>query len=426
LKLPNDIEVKLTLTQPQTDYLKLTCKYPAFVAGFGSGKSQIMCVDAVLDSMEGGSDSLVALYEPTYDLVRLILAPRMQQVLSDFGVAYKYNKSENIIYTSSSQFGDFVLRTLDNPARIVGYESFRAKIDELDTLKKEHARDAFNKIIARNRQKPTTYNKISDKPMNTVGVFSTPEGFRFVYEKWKKAPTASYKMIQASTRSNPFIPDDYIDSLFETYPEELISAYIDGQFVNLTSGVVFNAYNRVKHRSDETIQPKELLKIGMDFNVGNMSAVVYVMRGKQWHAVDELKGVYDTPAIIDIIHERYPEHSIRVYPDASGGSRKSVDASKSDISLLRSAGFNIRAKSKNPFVKDRVMATNNAFNKELLYINDTKCPETALCFEQLAYDKNGAPDKTSNLDHLTDAGTYPIAYELQITRPAMTGLNIGF
>ncbi|EHO6160029.1 hypothetical protein KLZ81_004641, partial [Salmonella enterica] len=150
--------------EPQGAFLNLHCKFPAFVAGFGTGKSEVMCNSALLDSMEGGSDSLIAMYEPTYDLVRLILAPRMEEKLSDWGIRYKYNKSDNIIYTSSGQFGDFVLRTLDNPARIVGYESFRAKIDELDTLNKDHAEHAWNKVIARNRQLPRTYRPITPKP----------------------------------------------------------------------------------------------------------------------------------------------------------------------------------------------------------------------------------------------------------------------
>ncbi|MBC8949416.1 oxidoreductase [Xenorhabdus sp. TS4] len=52
------------------------------------------------------------MYEPTYDLIRLILAPRMEEKLSEYGVRYKYNKSENIIYTATSGIGDFVLRLL--------------------------------------------------------------------------------------------------------------------------------------------------------------------------------------------------------------------------------------------------------------------------------------------------------------------------
>ena len=134
-------------------------------------------------------------------------------------------------------------------------------------------------------------------------------------------------------------------------------------------------------------------------------------------------GIYDTPAIIETIKEKYPEHNIRIYPDASGGSRKSVDASKSDISLLEQAGFGVRSHKSNPFIKDRVLATNQAFNHELLYINDKSCPEFAQCMEQLAYDKNGVPDKNSGIDHLPDAGTYPIAYELPVVKPAVK-LNI--
>lgn len=258
---------------------------------------------------------------------------------------------------------------------------------------------------------------------NTIDVTTTPEGFKYVYKKFKEAPTERYGLIQASTYDNAAnLPEDYIPSLVESYPDELIAAYLNGQFVNLTSGTVFSSYRRIGHVSWQTIQPGELLRIGMDFNVTNMSAVVYVVRVtpagvEEWHAVDELKGVYDTPAMIEMIKQRYVGHSIRIYPDASGKSRKTVDASKSDLSLLESAGFVVYAHASNPLVKDRVIATNQAFTKGCLFINDHMCPEFARCMEQLAYDKNGEPDKQSNLDHLPDAGTYPIAYEMPVVKP---------
>ncbi len=81
------------------------------------------------------------------------------------------------------------------------------------------------------------------------------------------------------------------------------------------------------------------------------------------------------------------------------------------------ANFDVRAHNSNPFVKDRVIATNRAFDRGLLYINDRLCPEYAKCMEQLAYDKNGEPDKTAGVDHLPDAGTYPIAYEMPVVKP---------
>lgn len=413
------MQINIQATKPQAEFLALDCKFPAFVAGFGTGKSEVMCNSALLDSLEGGSDSLIALYEPTYDLVRLILAPRMEEKLQEWGVRYKYNKSENIIYTSNGQMGDFVLRTLDNPGRIIGYESFRAKIDELDTLKQEHAREAWVKVIARNRQTPSTYLKTSNKPMNTVSIFSTPEGFRFVHDRWVVNRKPGYEMVQASTLSNPFLPSDYVDALRDSYPEALIDAYINGQFVNLTSGTVYYAYKRQQSNSNETIQPNETLYIGQDFNVGKMASTVYVKRFNEWHAVAELVDLFDTPDVIRVIKERWADngHRIIMYPDASGKARKSNGASISDIALFQQAGFEVRVKSTNPAVKDRVLAMNKALESGVVKVNAKACPVTARGLEQQAYDKNGEPDKSSGVDHQNDATTYPIAYELPVRKP---------
>jgi hypothetical protein len=147
--------------------------------------------------------------------------------------------------------------------------------------------------------------------------------------------------------------------------------------------------------------------------------------GRQWHAVDELVDMYDTPEAIKIIKNRYPDHRVTIYPDASGKSRKTVDASTSDIALLEGAGYRIRANASNPSVKDRINATNGAFERGVLWVNDAKCPNIAGCLEQQVYDKNGEPDKKSGNDHQNDATTYPIAYEFPIVRPA-TSLKVRF
>ena len=415
------MEIKISATRPQAAFLGMHCKFPAFVAGFGTGKSEVMCNSALLDSLEGGSSSMIAMYEPTYDLVRLILAPRMEEKLQEWGIRYKYNKSDNIIYTSNGQMGDFVLRTLDNPSRIVGYESFRAKVDELDTLKTEHAKEAWNKIIARNRQIPDTYIATSPKPVNTVSVFTTPEGFRFVHDRWVVNKKPGYEMIQASTLSNPFLPEDYVQSLRDTYPGQLIEAYIDGEFVNLTSGTVYYAYKRQRNSSRETIKPGETLYIGQDFNVGKMASTVYVQRGRVWHAVAELKEMFDTPDVIRAIQDRWQNqgHHIVIYPDASGKNRKSNNASTSDIAQLQQAKFEVRAKPSNPAVKDRVSAMNKALESCMVMVNEQACPDTARCLEQQAYDKNGEPDKGGGSDHQNDATSYPIAYEMPVVKPVI-------
>jgi len=411
----------LSLNAPQDIFLnKLGTKYRAFVGGFGSSKTFSGCLDLLIFA-GNNPKTRQGYFAPTYSDIKDIFFPTIEEAahLMGFTVDIKVGNKEVHLYRGRLYYGTIICRSMDNPSSIVGFKIARALVDEIDILPKDKANTAWNKIVARLRLK-------IDGIENGISVTTTPEGFKFVYSKFAEDPTASYSMVQASTYENEeYLPDDYIETLIETYPDELINAYINGEFVNLTSGTVYNAYNRITHRSTETIQSKEPLRIGMDFNVTNMSAVVYVLRGKEWHAVDELKGIYDTPAMVDTIKEKYPEHNIRVYPDASGKSRKTVDASTSDIAILEQAGFIIYANKKNPYVKDRVMSTNKAFSSGLLFINDTMCPEYSRCMEQLAYDKNGEPDKSSNLDHLPDAGTYPIAFELPVVKP-VANLNVKF
>ena len=172
----------------------------------------------------------------------------------------------------------------------------------------------------------------------------------------------------------------------------------------------------------------EHLHIGMDFNVNNMSAAVAVLRNGDPHFVDELTQIRDTPSMIEAIRSRYRGHPITIYPDASGGSTKSVNASVSDITLLRSAGFTVLAPRSNPFVKDRVLAVNQLIlNKDVrrLKVNPDKCPTIVEGLEQQAYNKNGEPDKTGGFDHLNDAGGYFIFNRFPVLKPSWNETELG-
>jgi hypothetical protein len=157
-----------------------------------------------------------------------------------------------------------------------------------------------------------------------------------------------------------------------------------------------------------------------------MAAVVHVLRDGEPHAVSEFVNYLDTPALIAAIQARYQNpalkaahmaHRVMAYPDASGKSRKTVNASQSDIALLKQAGFLVLAKSTNPFIKDRVAAFNKVIHKNMkrVYkVNVDGCPHLVECLEKQAYDKDGEPDKTSGLDHVVDAAGYFVAYKFPI------------
>lgn len=410
----------INLTRPQFDFVTAEERFPAMVAGFGAGKSHAAIWRAL--RLKRAYPALsVAYYLPTYDLVARMALPRFEETLESIGARFKINKNDSLIEIENC--GQIILRTMDNPARIVAYEVADSILDELDTLPTDKARDVWNKAIARNRQKKP------DGAANTVGVATTPEGFRFVYERWKKNPAEGYRLIKATTMSNAAnLPEGYIDSLRTSFPANLLAAYLDGEFVNLTSGSVYPEFDRAMNTSTEAMQPSEPLHIGQDFNVGQMASVVFVLRNGEPHAVEELSGILDTPTLIATIKQRFAGHAIFIYPDASGNARKSNNASESDIALLRQARFNVLVGSTNPAVKDRVLSMNqmlHADGKRRLRVNVDKCPGFVEALEKQAYDKNGEPDKSGGLDHLNDAAGYFITYKFPVRTRSMQTIRIG-
>lgn len=413
------------LNEPQAKFLTMPHKFRAYVAGYGSGKTWAGCAGLCKHFYEFPHVD-AGYFAPTYPQIRDIFYPTIQECAEDWGLSVdiKQSNKEVFVYYGKQHLGKIICRSMDNPSSIVGFKIGHALVDELDTLNADKARDVWRKIIARMR-----YNKKGLR--NGVDVTTTPEGYKFTYEQFVKQANSNeevarlYGLVQASTYDNELnLPDGYIDSLRQSYPPQLIDAYLNGQFVNLNSGAVYPDFDRNLNKSFETVQPNDVLHIGMDFNVLKMACVVHVLRGNIPHAVDEFTGVRDTPTMCSLIKERYPNHKIYIYPDASGQNTSSKSASVSDHTILRQAGFAVMANNTNPSIRDRVNAMNamicNSKGERKYFINSLRCPDYTEAIEQQAYDKNGMPDKTTGHDHLNDAGGYYISYSFPVLKPNLT------
>ncbi len=423
-----------TFNRPQSEFLARTEKFKAFVAGFGSGKTWVGCGGIGKHFYEFPRVN-AGYFAPSYPQIRDIFYPTVEESLADWGLRCRVRVAnhEVEVYRGRTYMGQVLCRSMEDPGSIVGFKIGHAMVDEIDTMAMNKATDAWRKIIARMR-----YNV--EGLRNGIDVVTTPEGFRFVYGAFVRAVrekpenAAHYGLVQASTYDNEInLPDDYIPSLLASYPPNLIDAYINGQFVNLQTGTVYQPYDRALNKCNDTIQTGEILHIGLDFNVGKMAGIVHVKRNGQPRAVDEIVNGYDTPDMIRKIKERFwayeegryhASRQIFIYPDASGGSRKSVNASETDIALLKQAGFSVKAPAANPPVKDRVNAMNgmflNAEGERRYLVNPDLCPTYAECLEQQAWGSNGEPDKTTGHDHPVDGAGYFISYEYPLIKRTAT------
>ena len=394
----------IELFKHQDEFLYSDARHTGIVAGFGSGKSFVGMLKTVSKKMAYPGVN-VAYYLPTYGLIEDIAYPGISEVLDAHNVPYKLNKQYHNFLTP---FGKIILRSLQDPNRIIGYEVGYSLIDEADILATDKMWDVFRKALARNRK------KLPDGKVNSLDFVSTPEGFKFLYLFFVKKASSNKYLINANTRDNDTLPDDYIAGMMESYTPEQVEAYLNGQFVNLTTGTVYRNYDRKLNHSDREIKPGEVLHIGMDFNITNMNAVIHVIDNARPIAVAEITKAYDTSVIADLIPKLYAGHPIVIYPDASGKNRST--SGKSDIQILRDARFTVKTLNRNPFVKDRVNAMNLSFlnNKgERNYmVNSNNCPVYSEALEQQTY-KNGVPDKTTGFDHVCEAGGYFIYQKTQ-------------
>ena len=415
---------QIRLTKPQSRFFISQAKYPLFCGGFGSGKSETLFIKLLAEKIARPHVDL-GYFAPSYQLIRDIAYGRIQALLDRMNIEHKLNKADNNLYLQG--YGKIIFRTLEVPERIIGFEIFSAYLDEIDTMRDSTVQEAWNKVIARCRQ----IDPDAPDDMNRVLSATTPEGYKFCYRRWEKDPVPGYQIYKAPTTSNPYLPADYIQSLRDSYPANLIEAYINGEFVNLTSKTVYSNFDRRTHHSELTTEDFEQLHIGMDFNINNMAATVHgITNDNVPVAVAEFTEIKDTPAMIDAIKFKYPHHDITVYPDSSGQTASTMDANVSDLTLLRKAEFQLKYRSKNPLRRDRILAMQSAFRNGQdhigYFVNTDMCPEYTNALEQQVFDKNGVPEKDpgSNVDDLNDSGGYFINYMFPVTRRQFTHGNV--
>lgn len=417
------MQATLKLNKPQFEFISHPKKFSAFVGGYRSGKTFVGCVRLCINALEHPGIPQ-GYFAPTYPQIADIFYDTIPGVAEAFGLFADIVPSNKRVHLRDSKgrcLSTIVCKSMEHPHRIVGFNIAHALVDEIDCMPIKKADSAWKKIIAR---MSTVW---PGRDENTIDVTTTPEGFNWVYRKFVKELAANpaqrplYGIVHASTRQNAKnLPKDYIPSLRESYPANLVDAYIDGQFVNLVSGSVYPNFCRRLNHTDETIRPSEELHIGLDFNINRMAACVFVIRDGEPRQLDELTSLFDTPAMIAALLARFPGHKITVYPDASGKNRKSVNGSESDHSLLKQAGFTVRVNPANPMVRDRVLAVNAMFlNGEgvrRLKVNTDKCPVTTQVIEQQAYNEQGEPNKDGTEDP-ADAFGYFVVHRFPIIKP---------
>jgi hypothetical protein len=374
-------------------------------AGYGAGKTRALCAKAVM--LAAANQGFIgAVMEPTGPLIRDIWQNDFDDFLETYDIPYTFRASPLPEYTLHLPGGDtkILCRSFENWSRIIGLNLAWVLADEIDTVTPNIANKAFPKILGRLRS----------GNVRQFAAASTPEGFRWMWNTFGSDDAqqrTDRKLIKMRTADNPHLPPDFIERLQANYDPQLLRAYLDGEFVNLTTGQVYDRFDRAKHITTNLPDTsREPLRVGVDFNVGNMSAVIAIRQGSSLLVIDEISGAHDTDALAQEIQRRYPQRQVYIYPDASGGNR-STNASQTDIQILESYGFSNQSPRSNPPVRDRVAAVQALLENGKGQVRLTiaaGCRKVIECLELQSYNEKGDPDKDAGYDHMNDALGYVI------------------
>ena len=374
-------------------------------AGYGAGKTRALCAKAVHLAM-ANQGFIGVVMEPTGPLIRDIWQSDFDDFLEVYDIPYTFRASPLPEYTLHLPGGDtkILCRSFENWQRIIGINGAWILADEIDTVNPAIANKAFPKILGRLRS----------GNVRQFAAASTPEGFRWMWQTFASDDgkgREDRRLIRMRTQDNPHLPADFIERMQANYDPQLLKAYLDGEFVNLTTGQVYDRFDRAKHMTTQVPDiSREPLRIGVDFNVGNMSAVIAIRVGKSLHVVDEVSGAHDTDALAQKIKTSYPDHKIYIYPDASGGNR-STNATQTDIAILEGYGMSNQSPKANPPVRDRVAAVQALLENgkgEIRFKIAASCVKMIEGLELQSYTEKGDPDKDAGYDHMNDALGYLI------------------
>jgi len=372
-------------------------------AGYGAGKTRALAAKTLF--MAAANQGFIGcIMEPTGPLIRDIWMNDFEQFLEEYEVPYTFRASplpEYILHLPKADT-KILCRSFENWSRIIGLNLAYVLADEIDTVNPTTCQRAFPKILGRLRS----------GNVRQFAAASTPEGFRWMWQTFGSEEAQlreDRRLIKMKTSDNPYLPADFIQRLEANYDPSLLQAYLNGEFTNLTAGQVYDRFNRKLHISDKKYDfEDEPLRIGIDFNIGNMSSVIGVRVGDKLIIIDEITKAHDTDSLAKEVLRRYPNRRIFVYPDSSGGNR-STNAAQTDISILESYGFTNQSPKANPPIRDRVSSVQalleNGQGKVRLEIASC-CKRLIECLELQSYNENGDPDKEGGYDHVNDALGY--------------------
>jgi hypothetical protein len=380
----------------------------AIVTGYGGGKTYAGCMELLMcSSLNKGVPNIYI--EPTYQMIKDILEPEMLSILDANNIYYQHNKSEHNFYFPHWD-GHVWFRSGDKPEKLKGINAGIIGIDEPFIQDEE----IFKIAVSRARH-PKAVIK---------GIFltGTPEQLNWGYELLVENPKPDTKMYHGTTLDNiEYLGSGYVENLRSHYSEKEIQAYLNGEFVNLTTGNAYYPFTDENIISTFNYINNRPLEISCDFNVDLMSWHIGQEMNGNDYTFDfvELEGQANTDLMCQMLKNKFDKHlgGWIFYGDIAGSARR-PESSKTNWAIIKEhfpAAQLFYQNIKN--IKDRIDSTNARIKNsrgEIKYYVTKDCKRLIKDYRQVTWEMLLNKGKAGKLTHASDGESYKLHWKYDL------------
>ena len=395
----------MRLTPPQSDIFQSPDRFRVVVAGRRFGKTFLSTAELISRAL-AKPDQNVWYCAPTYRAARDICWDMLTKQIPP---EYMVKTNETALTINFKNGSSISLKGAEKPDNLRGRAVDFVVLDEFGDMRPE----AWYEVI-----RPSLSGRHQQGSALFIG---TPRGRNHFYDLYGKGVDndEGWKSYQYTTIEGGNVPPDEIESARADLDERTFQQEYEAQFVNY-SGIIYYGFKREESVRRHTAD-RNVIHVGMDFNLDPMSAVLMTRKGDTLHVFDEIVMFgSNTDEMVAELRERYGNGTIVIYPDPASRQRKTSAGGRTDLSILQNAGFEVRVRNHHAAVRDRINAVNSRLlskdGQRRLYV-DPKCKKVIESLERHTYKEGTSqPEKDGGFDHMNDALGYAVEYLFPIRK----------
>ena len=441
-------------------FVDKVCMHSVAICARGFGKSHLGGTSAVQAASELWSmpadipNKNVVITAPTYDQVTKIYFDMLmfQLGLSNYALSKGTSKANGEIYLPNNT----LIRLMSYEAidRLRGGGIYFAVNDETrDWTGGGGFKDAWESVLEpaiRTRWGPKRAAELKAPSPGRSLTISTPKGYDYTYDLHNRQETdKNFKSYTFDYTQSPLLDIAEVEELRHHMDPIKFGREYKATFSESGANVFYCFDRKIHVRNDlqdfeygNINEQGEDVHIGIDFNVMIQASSAFAIRGREAHLLHTFSGSADTDTLAKTIKAKFwphyndPTHyeykkkvcKIYVYPDATGGARKtSAVVGQTDLTILESHGFIVEVDKTNPSIVDSVNCVNamlrSAAGDIRMYVA-AHCKKAIESLERTAWVENNSDtatiDKKPGNEHFSDGIRYFISNRFPVVNSRRT------